>query len=195
MATKNRKVDIFLSKEERWLKEYRKMRSILLATELTEDLKWGQPCYTYEGSNIVLMHGFKEYFAILFIKGALLKDKKGVLIAQTANVQSARQIRFTTVSEIVKMESIIKAYVNEALAVEKIGIKVKMKPTAKFAVPEEFQRKLEAIPGLMDAFKGLTPGRQRGYLLYFSAAKQSKTREARVAKYLNQILIGKGLED
>ena len=195
MAIKNRKVDIFLSKEERWLKEYKKMRSILLATELTEDLKWGQPCYTYEGGNVIIMHGFKEYFAIMFLKGALLKDPKSILITQTANVQSARQMRFTSVAEIVKAESTIQAYIKEALKIEKSGQKVEMKATSEFEIPEEFKKKLSKTPGLKAAFKALTPGRQRGYLLYFSAAKQSKTREARVEKCLSNILAGKGLED
>ena len=195
MAIKNRKVDIFLSKEEKWLMEYKRMRSILLATDLTEDLKWGQPCYTYEGGNVIIMHGFKEYFAIMFMKGSLLKDPKSILITQTANVQSARQMRFTSVAEIIKMEATIEAYIKEALKIEKSGLKVEMKSTSEFEISEEFRKKLGSTPGLKAAFKALTPGRQRGYLLYFSAAKQSKTREARVEKYLSHILAGKGLDD
>ena len=168
---------------------------IILDCGLTEELKWGVPCYTFQKSNIVLIHGFKEYCAILFIKGALLKDANGILIQQTENVQAARQIRFTNVREIVEMEPILKAYIHEAIEVEKAGLKVNYKKAAEFSIPEEFINKLEEVPGLQDAFDALTPGRQRAYILYFSAPKQSKTREARIEKWLQQILNGKGLND
>src|SRR5215831_8623657 len=166
---------------------------VCLDCGLTEELKWGKPCYTYQTSNIVLMHGFKGYCALLFFKGALLKDPKGILIQQTKNVQAARQIRFTNLREIVQMEPTLKAYIKEAK--EKAGLEVSYKKTSEFAVPEEFQKKLEESPALKKAFDALTPGRQRGYLLYFSAGKQSKTREARVEKCVQQILNGKGLND
>ena len=168
---------------------------IVLDCGLTEELKWGKPCYTFQKSNIVLIHGFKEYCALLFFKGALLKDAKGILIQQTENVQAARQIRFTNVREIVEMEPILKAYIHEAIEVEKAGLKVKLKKTTEFKIPEEFQNKLDEIPALKTAFAALTPGRQRAYLLYFSGAKQSKTRESRVEKCMPQILKGKGLDD
>jgi uncharacterized protein YdeI (YjbR/CyaY-like superfamily) len=158
-------------------------------------MKWGQPCYTSQGKNVVLIHGFKEYCALLFFKGALLKDARRVLIQQTENVQVTRQIRFTHVREIVKLEPVLKSYILEAIEVEKAGLKVKLKGTSDFAMPEEFQNKLDEIPDLKTAFKALTPGRQRAYILYFSAAKQSKTRELRVEKYRQQILRGKGLND
>jgi uncharacterized protein YdeI (YjbR/CyaY-like superfamily) len=167
----------------------------VLSCPLTEELRWGKPCYTFQGGNIVLIHAFKEYCALLFFKGALLKDAKGILIQQTQNTQAARQIRFTSVREIVEREPIVKAYICEAVKVEKAGLKVKYKRTSEFAMPEEFQAKLDEIPALKTAFYALTPGRQRAYLLYFSAAKQSKTREARVEKYRPQILKGKGLDD
>ena len=172
-----------------------RLRMIVLDCGLTEELKWGCPCYTFEKSNIVLIHGFKEYCALLFFKGALLKDPNGILIQQTENVQAARQIRFTNVEEIVKMESILKAYIYEAIEVEKAGLKVPLKKTSEFTMPEEFQNKLDETPALKKAFYALTPGRQRGYLLYFSSAKQSKTRESRVEKYMQKILDGKGLDD
>jgi uncharacterized protein YdeI (YjbR/CyaY-like superfamily) len=191
----NPKVDFFFNKAETWKDEYEELRRIILGCGLTEDLKWGKPCYAFEGDNIVLIHGFKEYCALLFFKGALLKDAKGVLIQQTENVQSARQIRFTSVREVTRLEPVIKAYVREAIEVEKSGLKVKYKTTADFKVPEEFQKKLNDMPALEKAFKALTPGRQRGYLFYFSAAKQSKTREARIEKCMDQILDGKGLDD
>jgi len=168
---------------------------ILLDCQLTEELKWGVPCYTFEKRNIVLMHGFKEYCALLFVKGALLNDAKGLLVTQTENTQAARQIRFTSVREIVKMKPILKAYILEAMEVEKAGLKVAFKKTTEFAIPEEFQNKLDEIPALKTAFEALTPGRQRAYFLYFSAPKQSRTREARVEKYMQQILNGKGLND
>ena len=191
----NPKVDFFFSKGKQWQKEFERLRTIVLDCGLTEELKWGQPCYTFEKKNIVLMHGFKEYCALLFFKGVLLQDAHGILIQQTKNVQVARQIRFTNVREVVKMESVLKAYIYEAIEVEKAGLKVKLKKTAEFKVPEEFQKKLDKIPALKKAFAALTPGRQKGYLLYFSAAKQAKTRESRIEKYLQHILKGKGLDD
>ena len=191
----NPKVDWFFTKAKQWRQEYETLRTILLGCGLTEELKWGCPCYQSEGSNIVLIHGFKEYCAVLFFKGALLKDPKGILISQTENTQSTRQIRFTSVQEVTRLESGLKAYVKEAIAVEKAGLKVPMKKTAEFAMPEEFQSKLDENPDLEAAFYALTPGRQRGYLLYFAAAKQSKTRAARVDKCAPQILRGKNLDD
>jgi uncharacterized protein YdeI (YjbR/CyaY-like superfamily) len=168
---------------------------IVLDCGLTEELKWGVPCYTFRKSNIVLIHVFKEYCALLFFKGALLKDTNGILIQQTKNVQAARQIRFTNVREIVGMEPVLKAYIHEAIEVEKAGLKVNYKKTSEFKIPEEFQNKLDEIPALKTAFDALTPGRQRGYVLYFSAPKQCKTRESRVEKCMKQILNGKGLND
>jgi uncharacterized protein YdeI (YjbR/CyaY-like superfamily) len=191
----NPKVDFFFRKAEKWQEEFEKLRLIILDCGLTEELKWGVPCYTFQNSNIVLMHGFKEYCAILFVKGALLKDANGILIQQTENVQAARQIRFSHLREIVEMESILKAYIHEAIQVEIAGLKVNYKKPAEFIVPEEFINKLEEVPGLQDAFDALTPGRQRAYILYFSAPKQSKTREARIEKCMLQILNGKGLND
>jgi uncharacterized protein YdeI (YjbR/CyaY-like superfamily) len=195
MKKTNPKVDFFFTRAKQWQKEFEKLRTIILDCGLTEELKWGNPCYTLEKSNIVLMHGFKDYCALLFFKGALLKDSKGILIQQTENVQAARQIRFTNVREIVKMESILKAYVKEAIEVEKAGLKVNLKKTTEFKMPEEFQNKLDEVAELKTAFDALTPGRQRGYILYFSAPKQSKTRETRINKYVKQILNGKGLND
>ena len=168
---------------------------IILDCQLTEELKWGCPCYTFQKSNIVLIHGFKEYCALLFFKGALLNDANGILIQQTENVQAARQIRFTNVREIVKMKTILKAYIYEAIEVEKAGLKVNFKKTIEFIIPEEFQKNLDKNPVLKTAFDALTPGRQRGYLFYFSQPKQSKTRESRVKKCMQQILNGKGLND
>jgi uncharacterized protein YdeI (YjbR/CyaY-like superfamily) len=191
----NPKVDWFFDKATKWQEEYEKLRMIALDCGLAEELKWGCPCYQFEKTNIVLIHGFKEYCAYLFFKGALLNDPDGILIQQTKNVQSARQIRFTSVREIVKMKAILKAYIYEAIEVEKAGLKVKYKKTADFKLPEEFQKKLAKMPSLKKAFEALTPGRQRAYLFYFSQAKQPKTREARVEKYVKQILAGKGLED
>ena len=191
----NPKVDAFLAREKKWHEEFKKLRQIILDRRLTEELKWGQPCYALGGSNIVLMHGFKEYCALLFMKGALLKDAKGILIQQTANVQSARQIRFTNVQEIVKMEKTLKSYIDEAIEVEKAGLKVELKKTADFKIPEEFQSKLDTLPALKTAFEALTQGRQRAYLFYFSQPKQSKTRESRVEKYIPNILDGMGLDD
>ncbi|MGA9295533.1 MAG: YdeI family protein [Ignavibacteriaceae bacterium] len=191
----NPKVDIFLSKAEKWRKEFEKLRTIVLDCGLTEELKWGQPCYTFQKSNIVLIHGFKEYCALLFFKGALLNDANGILIRQTENVQAARQIRFTNIKGIIKLESILKTYIYEAIEVEKAGLKIKMKKTSDFKIPQEFQNKLDKIPALKTAFNSLTPGRQRAYLFYFSQAKQSKTRESRIEMYMQQILNGRGLND
>jgi uncharacterized protein YdeI (YjbR/CyaY-like superfamily) len=191
----NPKVDFYFRKAKKWQEELAKLRTIILDCQLSEELKWGVPCYTLQKSNIVLIHAFKEYCALLFFKGALLKDAEGILIQQTERVQAARQIRFTNVREIVEMETILKIYIDEAIAVEKAGLKVKLKKTSEFAIPEEFQKKLDAVPALKTAFDALTPGRQRAYLFYFSGAKQSKTRESRVEKCMQQILNGKGLED
>jgi len=191
----NPKVDWFFDKATQWQKEYEKLRMIILECGLTEELKWGCPCYQFEKRNIVLIHGFKEYCALLFFKGALLADADGILIQQTENVQSARQIRFTSARQIVKMEGILKAYVYEAIEVERAGLQVKLKKTKDFKIPEELQSKLNKMPALQTAFDKLTPGRQRAYIFYFSQAKQSKTRAARVEKYLKQILNGKGLDD
>jgi uncharacterized protein YdeI (YjbR/CyaY-like superfamily) len=195
MNRMNPKVDEFLSKAKRWQEEFEKLRMIVLDCGLTEELKWGKPCYTFEKKNIVLIHGFKEYCALLFVKGALLNDAKGILVTQTENTQAARQIRFTSIREIVEMEPILKAYIHEAIEVEKAGLKVNYKRTSEFVIPEEFQNKLDEIPALKTAFDALTPGRQRAYILYFSQAKQPKTRESRVEKYVQQILDGKGLND
>jgi len=196
MAKKtNPKVDWFFEKDTQWQKEYKALRTIALECGLNEELKWGCPCYQFEGNNIVLIHGFKEYCAYLLFKGALLSDPKDILIQQTENVQSARQIRFTSAAQITKMKTTLKAYIKEAIEVEEAGLKVTLKKTAEFPMAEEFRKKLNSVTGLEEAFYALTPGRQRGYLLYFSSAKQSKTREARVDKYVKQILKGKGLED
>jgi uncharacterized protein YdeI (YjbR/CyaY-like superfamily) len=195
MAHKNPKVDAFLKNAQKWREEFKNLREIILDCQLTEELKWGVPCYTYQDTNIVLIHGFKEYCAILFVKGALLKDPKGVLITQTENVQAGRQIRFTNVQEITAMAPTLKAYIKEAVEVEKAGLKVAFKKTSEFKLPEELQDKLDKIPALKTAFESLTPGRQRAYLFYFSAAKQSKTRESRIDKCIPQILNGKGLND
>ncbi len=191
----NPKVDFFFDKASRWQDEYTKLRSTILDCGLTEELKWGVPCYTFNNSNVVLIHGFKEYCALLFHKGVLLKGPEGILIQQTENVQSARQIRFTNVEEIQELEPTLKAYIHEAVEVEKAGLEVDFKKTREFNIPGEFQNKLDETPELKTAFESLTPGRQRGYLLYFSGAKQSKTREARVEKYVDHILSGKGLND
>lgn len=191
----NPKVDFFFNKESQWKKEYAQLRSLMLSCGLTEALKWGVPCYTLNNSNVVLIHGFKDYCALLFHKGALLKDTENLLIQQTKNVQSARQIRFTDLSQIVAMESTLKAYVYEAMEVEKAGLEVKLKKTQEFEMPEEFRVTLEENPDLKAAFERLTPGRQRGYLLYFSQAKQAKTRESRIEKYWDHIMNGKGIKD
>jgi uncharacterized protein YdeI (YjbR/CyaY-like superfamily) len=191
----NPKVDWFFNKATKWQKEFEQLRKIALDTGLMEELKWGCPCYVFEKKNIVLIHGFKEYCAFLFFKGALLKDSKSILIQQTENVQSARQIRFTNVREIVKMKSILRAYIYEAVVVEEAGLKVDFKKTTDFSIPQEFQNILDKKPALKKAFDALTPGRQRAYIFYFASAKQAKTREARVEKYTKQILAGKGLDD
>lgn len=191
----NPKVDDCLSKVEKWREEFERLRAIILDCGLTEELKWGWPCYTLDKANIVLMHGFKEYCALLFFKGALMKDTNGILVQQTENVQAGRQIRFAGAHEIAQMEPILKAYIREAVAVEKAGLKMDFKRTAEFAMPDEFRARLAEIPALKTAFEALTPGRQRAYLLHFSSAKQSKTREARIEKCMPQILEGKGLDD
>jgi len=191
----NPKVDAYLSKAKKWQEEFEKLRMIILDCQLTEELKWGVPCYSFQKSNIVLIHGFKEYCALLFFKGALLQDAHGILIQQTENVQAGRQIRFTNLREIVEMEPILKAYIYEAIEVEKAGLEVIFKKNTEFMIPEEFQNKLDEVPALKTAFEALTPGRQRAYLLYFSEPKQSKTRESRVEKWMQQILNGKGLND
>lgn len=191
----NPKVDFYFDKAKKWQEELEQLRLIVLDCGLTEELKWGVPCYTFQKSNICLIHVFKEYCALLFFKGALLNDANGILIQQTKNVQAARQIRFTNVREIVKMKAIVKAYIYEAIEVERAGLKVNFKKPTEFIIPEEFQNKLDEIPDLKTAFKALTPGRQRAYVLYFSAPKQSKTRESRVEKCVQQILKGKGLND
>ncbi len=200
-AEMNPKVDWYFSKAGNWQKEIEQLRMIVLDCGLTEELKWGCPCYTFpapadrQKANIVLIHVFKEYCAFLFFKGALLNDPNAILVQQTKNVQVPRQVRFTNTGEIVKMERILKSYIYEAIEVEKAGLKVNLKKTAEFSMPEEFQKKLKKMPALKKAFEALTPGRQRGYLLYFSQAKQSKTREERIEKYKQQILNGKGLND
>src|SRR5438128_11030876 len=191
----NLKVDFYFKKAGKWQDELAYLRTIVLDCGLTEVLKWGVPCYTLQQKNVVLIHDFKEYCALLFVKGALLKDPNNILIQQTENVQAARQIRFTNVPEIVEMEPILKAYIYEAIEVEKAGLKVNFKKTSEFKIPEEFQKKLDETPALKKAFAALTPGRQRGYLFYFSQPKQSKTRESRVEKCMQQILNGKGLND
>ena len=195
MNSMNPKVDGYIRKNKRWQAELEKLRTIVLDCRLTEDVKWKSPCYMFEDSNIVLIHVFKEYCALLFFKGALLKDPIGILIQQTKNTQAARQIRFTHVDEIDEMEPILKAYIQEAIEVEIAGLEVNFKETSDFDMPEEFQKKLDENPALKTAFEALTPGRQRGYLLYFSAAKQSKTRASRVEKCIPQIFDGKGLND
>jgi len=208
----NPKVDFYFSKAKKWQKELEQLRRIVLDCGLAEELKWGVPCYTLatgsspsvparaggrtlQKSNIVLIHVFKEYCALLFFKGALLNDTNGILIQQTENVQAARQVRFTSVRQIVKMGPILKTYIYEAIEVEKAGLKVNYKKTTDFKIPEEFQNKLHKSPALKRAFYSLTPGRQRAYIFYFSQPKQSKTRESRVEKYIQQILKGKGLDD
>ncbi|HOS48572.1 MAG TPA: YdeI/OmpD-associated family protein [Bacteroidia bacterium] len=191
----NPSVDWFFAKDTKWQDEYTALRTIVLECELKEELKWGCPCYTLNDSNVVLIHGFKDYCALLFMKGSLMKDDKGILIQQTANVQDRRQLRFTTLAEIKKLKKVIKEYIQEAIKIEKSGAKIEFKKTEEFDMPDEFKAVLKEMPDVNAAFKALTPGRQRGYLLHFSAAKQSKTREARIAKYLSKILQGKGLDD
>jgi uncharacterized protein YdeI (YjbR/CyaY-like superfamily) len=191
----NPNVDFFFNKPKRWQEELAQLRMIVLECGLTEELKWGCPCYTFQKSNIVLIHVFKEYFALLFFKGALLNDADGILVQQTENVQAARQIRFRGIAETMGMKSTLTNYIYEAIEVEKAGLKVELKTTAQFNVPEEFQDKSDQIPALKTAFDALTPGRQKAYLLHFSAPKQSKTRESRIEKCIAQILSGKGLND
>jgi len=191
----NPNVDFYFNKASKWQKEMEQLRVIALQSGLTEELKWGCPCYTFQKSNVIIIHGFKEYCAFLFIKGALLKDSKHILIQQTENVQAGRQIRFTNVNEIIKLENTLKAYIKEAIEVEKSGVKVTLNKNTNLIFPVEFKNKLEEKPSLKLAFQALTPGRQRAYNLFFSAPKQSKTREARVEKCIPQILIGKGLDD
>lgn len=191
----NPKVDAFMQRAERWRAEFDALRALLRQAPLDEDLKWGQPCYTLGKANVVLMHGFKDYCALLFMKGALMPDPQGLLIQQTENVQSARQIRFTSLDQITKQAATLKAYVEAAIAVEKAGLKVDFKKTEGFAMPDEFRARLEGDVALKEAFAGLTPGRQRAYLLHFSSAKQSKTRESRIEKCLPRIMDGLGLDD
>ncbi len=195
MNKKNPKVNWYFREETKWRKEVEKLREIVLGCPVTEELKWGKPCYTFNESNVVIIQGFKEYCALLFAKGALLKDPKGILIQQTENVQAARQLRFTDVREIAKLAPVIKAYVKEAIEVEKAGLEVQYKKTSEFKVPEELRNRFDEDRTFKKAFDALTPGRQRGYLLHFSAAKQSKTRESRIEKYMPKILEGKGLLD
>ena len=195
MNRMNSKVDFFFNKASQWKEEFEQLRMIILDCGLAEELKWGQPCYTFQGKNIILIHGFKEYCAVLFFKGALLNDPENILIQQTANVQAGRQVRFTGVKEIVKRAPVLKAYIYEAIEVEKAGLKVKLKKTSDYNMPGEFKNKLDKNPALKIAFNELTPGRQRAYLFYFSQPKQSKTRESRIEKYMKRILEGKGLND
>lgn len=191
----NPKVDFFFDEAKKWQEELDVMRTIVLDCQLSEELKWGVPCYTFQNTNIVLIHVFKEYCAFLFFKGALLKDTDGILIQQSENVQAARQIRFTNLKEIAELKDILKTYIYQAIEIEKAGLKVELKKTSEFAVSEEFQKKLDAMPDLQKAFSALTPGRQRAYLLHFSQPKQSKTRVSRVEKNIPNILEGKGLND
>jgi len=191
----NPKVDARIEKDEKWSDELKKLQKIALSTGLTEELKWGQPCYTLDGKNVFLMHGFKDYFALLFMKGALMKDPNKLLIQQTENVQSGRQIRFTNGGEVTQLAPVLKKYIEEAIALEKSGAKVEMKQTTEFKKPDEFKAVLDKKPALKKAFEALTPGRQRGYLLHFSSAKQAKTREDRIAKAAPMIMKGKGLDD
>ena len=195
MSNMNPKVDFYFSTATKWQEEIEKLRTIVLDCLLTEELKWGVPCYTLEGNNIVLIHVFKEYCALLFFKGALMNDANGILIQQTKNVQAGRQIRFTNIKEIIAQESILKAYIYEAIEVEKAGLKVILKQHSEYIIPDEFQHILDRNPALKTAFEALTPGRQRAYIFYFSEPKQSKTRESRIEKSIQQILIGKGLND
>ncbi len=194
-AITNPKVDAYFERQENWRAQSQALRKIVLDCGLTEELKWGEPCYTVDGGNVIIIHGFKEYCALLFFKGALMKDPNAILIRQTENVQGARQIRFTELAEIDRMTDILAAYVLEAVAVEKAGLKVEYRKTEEFPVPDEFQARLDAEPELKIAFEALTPGRQRAYLLNFAAPKQAKTREARIEKCLSRILEGKGLHD
>lgn len=194
-SVENPKVDFFFDKADKWQQELNLMRTISLECQLTEELKWGVPCYTFQNANIVLIHSFKEYCAFLFFKGALLKDTDSIMIQQSENVQAARQIRFTNLQEIIDLKAVLKTYIYQAVEVEKAGLKVELKKTSEFEVAEEFQKKLDEMPNLQKAFYALTPGRQRAYLLHFSQPKQSKTRESRVEKNISNILDGKGLND
>jgi len=191
----NPKADFYFNKAGKWQEEIKKLRTIILECHLAEEVKWGCPCYMFEKSNIILIHVFKEYCAVLFFKGALLKDPKGVLIQQTENVQAARQMRFTSTREVETMKATLKAYIFETVKIEEAGLKVELKKTAEFKMPDEFKQVLDKKPAVKKAFEALTPGRQKGYLLHFSSAKQAKTREARIEKSVPQILDGKGLED
>jgi uncharacterized protein YdeI (YjbR/CyaY-like superfamily) len=191
----NPNVDFFFDEGKKWQEELVLMRKIALECQLSEELKWGVPCYTFQKNNIVLIHAFKEYCAFLFFKGALLKDTDGILIQQSENVQAARQIRFTNLKEIVDLKNVLKTYIYQAIEIEKAGLKVELKKTSEFKVSEEFQKKLDVMPDLQIAFSALTPGRQRAYLLHFSQPKQSQTRETRVEKNIPNILEGKGLND
>jgi uncharacterized protein YdeI (YjbR/CyaY-like superfamily) len=195
MNQTNLKADALFNKAKKWQEEMKELRAIVLDCQLTEEIKWYQPCYTFENNNVVIISAFKEYCALNFFKGALIKDPEGVLIAPSENVQSGRQMRFISVDQIIEMEPIIKAYLSEAIEVEKAGLKVEYKQTSEYEFPEELQQKLDENPALKKAFESLTPGRQRGYLLYFSAPKQSKTRAARIDKYTERIFNGKGLND
>jgi uncharacterized protein YdeI (YjbR/CyaY-like superfamily) len=191
----NPKVNWFFDKPTPWKESYEKLRWIVLACGLTEELKWGCPCYTIDGQNIVLIHGFKEYCALLFHKGALLKDEAGILVQQTKNVQAARQIRFRGLQHVIELERAVTDYIRQAIEIERSGLKVALKKTSAFPMPEEFSAKLKELPALRKAFRALTPGRQRGYLLHFSSAKQSTTRLARIDRNIERIMAGKGLED
>lgn len=191
----NKRVDVYIKNETRWQAEFKVLRELALATGLTEDVKWGQPCYTLNNKNIFLIHGFKDYCAVLFMKGALLKDPKGILIQQTANVQAARQIRFSNLQELTKLKPAIKAYMKEAVTIEEMGLEVPVKKAAEFEVPTEILAKLKKVPGLLPAFKKLTPGRQRAWVLHFSSAKQEKTLVSRIEKATASILAGKGFNE
>ena len=195
MSNKNPKVDAFMQKAGPWQAEFQKLREIALASGLDEDYKWMHPCYTYDGNNVVLIHGFKEYCALLFIKGALLKDPQGILVQQTENVQAGRQVRFRSLQEILDLEAALKAYIQEAIEVEKSGMKLDLKKTEDFPMPDELKARFKEEPALQKAFEALTPGRQHAYQLYFSQAKQATTREARIEKYAKKIIDGKGLND
>jgi uncharacterized protein YdeI (YjbR/CyaY-like superfamily) len=191
----NPKVEWFFNKSTKWKPAYLELRNIILDSGLSEELKWGVPCYTHQKANIVLIHGFKDYCALLFHKGVLLKDEDGLLIQQTKNVQAARQMRFRNLDDVIRLQETITSYINEAIEIEKAGLKVELNQTSEYEVPVEFQSVLDDTPELKEAFNSLTPGRQRGYLLYFSSAKHSKTREARIEKYFDKILEGKGIDD
>jgi uncharacterized protein YdeI (YjbR/CyaY-like superfamily) len=195
MNKMNPKVDGYIRKSKQWQEELQKLRAIILDSPLTEEVKWRVPCYTFQGSNVLFIGRFKESCVLSFVKGVLLKDAKGILVQQTENSQSVRVIRFTTVQQIVELEPVLKTYISQAIEVERAGLKVKLKKITEFKIPEELQTKLDELPALKTAFKALTPGRQRAYILHFSAAKQSKTRESRVEKCIQQILNGKGLDD